>query len=97
MCGVLRRCEQAFLLNTKFLILAIGNQRVRDIPESAFDRLLVGQSHLFALCLGKTDVGLEPAALEYWLSKRTGQTPYAGRARKEIRERWTLVAGSPGE
>lgn len=51
------------LLNAKLTILAICDQRTRDIPKCVLNGLLVSKDHLLALGLRKTNVGLEPASL----------------------------------
>src|SRR5208282_1298457 len=91
-CRVLCRFEQVLLLSCELLILAISNQRVRDIAESALDRLLVGQDHLVALRFSKANVRFESSSLKDRLCQRGRQVPDAGRTREEICECWTFVA-----
>ena len=96
-CRVLRRFEQVLLLSCELLILAISNQRIRDIAESALDRLLVGQDHLVALRFSEANVRFESSSLKDGLRQRGSQVPDTGRAGEEICERWTFVAGSSGK
>src|ERR1700719_2201297 len=86
-----------FLLDPELPILAISNQSIRDVSKRALNRLFVGQTHLLALCLGQTNIRLKSSSLEYGLSYRASQIPYAGRAGEEIRQSRTLVTRSSCE
>ena len=96
--GILRRFDQVLLLDSELSILAISNQRIRDVaetrPESSAGKS--APSARAALRQGERSI-LSLPPFKDRLRQRCSQVPESGRAGEKIRERRTLVAGSSGK
>ena len=83
------------LLDSELAVLAIRDQRVRNVAKRTLNCLLICEHHLLALRFRKPDSGLQPPSLKDGLRKGSRKVPEPCRSSEEVGQRRAFISGSP--